>query len=573
MADSKPTKDTAELLRHAAEDVLKGSVFQRSKANSEMLTYLLAETYAGRADAVSEYSIAIDLLGRGGDFDPSVDPIVRVRMRRLRDALQRHYALSDGASAVKLVLPKGRYLLHAEVLDNSFDRTSLSESDHGAEGKFRMGAAQWASFLFLSLSACVTVWSFWQSYYGHVHSVPSSQSQTLSSYPVIDIPAFQNVTGVDAFDRYERDFQLQLAADIENFDRLRVRVMSLEAPNPADDVLPRFRIAGSILDLTGTADVFVALMDVETDTQVFSKRFSVTVDEGDVVTALATVADIVSGHIVGQNGAISQFYRDKVTGEAQAQSLGVFRCVLLTDVFLASLRPQDHQAARHCFGPFVEQGLEDPVAAASWGLLLFHAVPEFHLMSFEGMPKSFYQTPDEVLQYAENLVDRFPSSASAFLLVGAVHSAGAQPLQAISSLQRSVDLNGADPTALSVLSYAYMATDQHRLALDAARRAIRESANPPPFMYVPVLVGAVVLGDAEQAYEAAENVARQHSPGTDTALLVAAQMAGDKARVEALRPQVEALDYPMQGLDVFVRGEKAVRAFLVLLAAAGIPLR
>ncbi|MFT6168395.1 MAG: hypothetical protein ACJAR9_000505 [Celeribacter sp.] len=53
-------------------------------------------------------------------------------------------------------------------------------------------------------------------------------------------------------------------------------------------------------------------------------------------------------------------------------------------------------------------------------------------------------------------------------------------------------------------------------------------------------------------------------------MLVAAQLAGDAVRVEWLKPKVEALEYPMQGLDVFVRGDVAVRAFGTLLAAAGI---
>lgn len=573
MANSKPSNDTTGLLRQAAKDVLEGAVFQRSKANSEMLLYLLEETYAGHAETVSEYSIAIDLLGRGGDFDPAADPIVRVRMRRLREALSRHYALSDTTNQPKLVLPKGRYLLQVSVPEPDPEPNQIPETAPIETKESMFDAMQWAAALFLSLSVLTIVWSIWWPSHSPIYQNDPPLDHLLSDYPLIDIPEFQNVTGVSDFDRYERDFQLHLAADIQNFDRLRVHVLSLDRVNQVHqphEALPSFRISGSILELDDVAEVFVSLVEKETGEQVFAKRFSVDVEEGDVMAALATMSDIVSGHIVGQNGAISNFFRDKVMLPPHVYSFGVFRCVVLTDIFLVQLQVQDYQAARTCFAPYVERGLEDPVAAASWGLLLYHAVPEFHLMSLDGVPQRFYQTAEAVQSYAESLVNRFPSSASAYLLAGAVNTARAEPVRAISALQRAVELNSADPTALSVLSYAYMAEDQHVQALAAARKAIQESAMPAPFMYVPILVGGVVLGDADLAYDAAKNVARQQSPGTDTALLVAAQLAGDLPRVAALRPKVMALEYPMQGLDVFVRGEKAMRAFMVLLAAAGV---
>ncbi|MFT6168396.1 MAG: hypothetical protein ACJAR9_000506 [Celeribacter sp.] len=39
--------------------------------------------------------------------------------------------------------------------------------------------------------------------------------------------------------------------------------------------------------------------------------------------------------------------------EPKTQTLGILKCVILTDVFLESLRADDHKAARNCFEPCV----------------------------------------------------------------------------------------------------------------------------------------------------------------------------------------------------------------------------
>lgn len=563
--------ENAEALKRAAQDVLGGSVFQRSKANTEMLIFLVEETLAGRAEQVGEYSIALDLMGRGGDFDPSTDPIVRVRMRRLREALNRHYALSGDAAKAKIVLPKGRYKVGVELPvrvcenDDHTQETSLEVGPTWMSQVVRLLAAA-----FLGLALVGLIWDIgW-----HVHSPNlqhgTSYSEGMLEYPLIEILAFQNETGQSENDRFERDFQLQLAADIQNFGRLRVRVASSDDLSSADETALSFQISGLLLNLDDKADVFTTLIDRSTGIQILSARFSFDVPEGDVSAALSILSEIVSGQIVGQSGAVSQYLQDMIEAETGTDRLGLLRCVTLTDMFLESLRPEDHLAARTCFEPYVKHGFKDPVAASSWGVLMFHAVPEFQLMSLEDMPQDALHSRTDVLQYAENLVDRFPSSSAPFLLVGAIYNASAGPLRAITALQRAVALNSADPAAHSVLSYAYMATDQHQLALEAAQKAIRETADPLPFMFLPVLVAAVVDGNAPLAVEAAADLARQDSPGTDAVLLAVAQLSKNATQVQALRAKVEALSHPMQGLDVLVRGAEAIAAFSKLFVAAGV---
>ena len=80
-----PDGQKQEVLQREVTLILESEAFARSKANRALLEYLAKECLAGRGDEITEYGIAHGLLGRGDEFDPSTDPIVRVRMRRLRD--------------------------------------------------------------------------------------------------------------------------------------------------------------------------------------------------------------------------------------------------------------------------------------------------------------------------------------------------------------------------------------------------------------------------------------------------------------------------------------------------------
>jgi tetratricopeptide (TPR) repeat protein len=59
---------------------------------------------------VKAYSIAIDVLGRQSNFDPSLDPIVRIELSRLRSSLSQYYEAFGEDGGVTVQLPRGRYI-------------------------------------------------------------------------------------------------------------------------------------------------------------------------------------------------------------------------------------------------------------------------------------------------------------------------------------------------------------------------------------------------------------------------------------------------------------------------------
>jgi predicted ATPase len=100
----------AERARAHARRVLDSEAFSKAHSLRRLLAYVVDETLAGRADALKEYAIGVEVFGRGQDFDPRADTIVRVQARRLRAKLQQFYSAEGCADGLAIDVPTGSYL-------------------------------------------------------------------------------------------------------------------------------------------------------------------------------------------------------------------------------------------------------------------------------------------------------------------------------------------------------------------------------------------------------------------------------------------------------------------------------
>jgi adenylate cyclase len=92
------------------ERLLASGDFDASPRSRAFVRYIVEETLSGRAEALSQAAIATTVFGRRGDFDPTVDPIVRIQAGRLRRSLERYYLLSGTHDPVRIELPRGTYV-------------------------------------------------------------------------------------------------------------------------------------------------------------------------------------------------------------------------------------------------------------------------------------------------------------------------------------------------------------------------------------------------------------------------------------------------------------------------------
>ena len=99
-----------DLEKRELERVLGSRNLPRAPLQGKLLKYICEEFFAGRSDRVKEYTLAIEVFGRGADFDQSQDAIVRVEAHRLRKNLKEYYEGVGANNPVRIVLEPGHYV-------------------------------------------------------------------------------------------------------------------------------------------------------------------------------------------------------------------------------------------------------------------------------------------------------------------------------------------------------------------------------------------------------------------------------------------------------------------------------
>ena len=91
------TRFAPEIIRAQLERILVSPEFKGSKQLSQFLRYVVEQELNGQSGSVKQYTVAVEALGYGADFDPTTNPAVRIEARRLRRSNQRRRGRRDCA--------------------------------------------------------------------------------------------------------------------------------------------------------------------------------------------------------------------------------------------------------------------------------------------------------------------------------------------------------------------------------------------------------------------------------------------------------------------------------------------
>ena len=79
---------TPESIRAQVRKIIESKAMGRSGRLARFLDFTVSQTLAGHGDQLKEFVIGVEVFDRRQDYDPRLDPIVRVEARRLRMKLQ-----------------------------------------------------------------------------------------------------------------------------------------------------------------------------------------------------------------------------------------------------------------------------------------------------------------------------------------------------------------------------------------------------------------------------------------------------------------------------------------------------
>jgi hypothetical protein len=100
-----------EELRAELNRVLQSKTLGNSESLKTLFTYLGEKSLNGGAEALKEYTIGVEAFGKPHDYDPQVDPAVRVAASKLRQRLETYYLKEGVTDPIRIEMPRGHFAL------------------------------------------------------------------------------------------------------------------------------------------------------------------------------------------------------------------------------------------------------------------------------------------------------------------------------------------------------------------------------------------------------------------------------------------------------------------------------
>ena len=278
---SKPRSDrstpTREEILSQVDRILAGNAFDASERNRAFLRYVVEETLAGRTEYIKGYTVALKVFNRDPDFDPQLDPVVRIEASRLRRSLERYYFTAGKFDRVRVELPKGGYVPRFDMNEDAAPAGDPSES---AEGP-----------------------------------LPASSSRTYSS-PAVVLLGFESLGRDPSENDIARGIAEELVGRLTRYDDLMVfaanagtELAPIRGPLEARRDLPAgYILKGSVQTCSGHLRISVQLLDLSDGRFLWAGKFDHELKGDDLWTLQEQAAESITTCIAAPHGAIRRLW-------------------------------------------------------------------------------------------------------------------------------------------------------------------------------------------------------------------------------------------------------------------------
>jgi adenylate cyclase len=438
-------------LERCVQKLLGSAPFVKSSRQQALLNYLLEQTLAGHSDRLKGYSIGVEVFGRGSDFDPATDAVVRVEVARLRSKLQEYYAGEGAQDALRIDLPKGSYGLEFRAFP--------------AAGKAPPPA-----------------------------KAPSFEEEGRPSLAVLPLSNLCAEPGQDYFVDGITDSLIYALARLSGLvvisrqSSFAYRGSEQSSSAIGNELRVGHLLEGSVQRSGTRVRITVQLIDTATGRQLWSERY-----EGDLKDIFAlqdeVTRNIVKALQVRLAPAEAGFFGHEGTNSVEAH-----------DALLRGLEchwkysPVSIGEARQYFSRAVEH---DPGYAAAHAWLARSMIHQWIMRWSEeaGLPEG-------AEEHASLALELRPDLPYVHAIRGWVHLWRKQREPALACCRRAVALDPNNPESLNMLSMCLSAAGYGTEALYYVEKALRLNPHSSPFFEFVLGQAYYVLEDYEKAIEA-----------------------------------------------------------------------
>jgi adenylate cyclase len=326
---STDTGPSEAAIRQQLERILKSPKFVHSPNLQAFLRFIVERTLAGEAATIKGYTVATQVLGREPDFDPKLDPIVRIMAGRLRRGLETYYLVQGKSDPVIIAVPKGTYV-------PLFGSSSRQESP---------GA---------SLSSALA----------------------LPSGPSVAVMPLLNLTGDRKQEYFTEGLAEELTSELARYQDMRViayhstrrwKDQKVDPRAAGQDLGARFLIEGSIRKDATTVKIDIHVVDTQSSFRIWGEQYCRELKAGSLIALQEEIAQKVAAKTGSVYGIIPRTL-SRESRRKPPEALESYEAFLRFYHHLTVLNPETFAESLSALEQAVRRDQESGLA---WSLLAF----------------------------------------------------------------------------------------------------------------------------------------------------------------------------------------------------------
>lgn len=319
-------------VRAQVQRITLSAPFKHSERRQKFLRFIVDEALAGRADRLKGYTIATEVFERSGDFDPQLDPVVRIEAGRLRDKLHEYYATEGSRDSIIIELPKGSYV---PSIKRTKGASPGASGPHTGSLAGTEPAVGWVAGnpMLLPLRAafvCLTMffagWWLWTD---------KPRIENSLDRPSIAVLPFENIGDDSKWTRFADGLTEDIIADLARYRDLiviarsstqRFKGLQTDVREVGRALNVKYVLEGSIQTVRDRLRVTAKLIEAQTGRHMWSERYDRPVD--DLFAVQNELMQSITAALGSYSGAVAEAERGRIRRKSPA-SLTAYDSYLL----------------------------------------------------------------------------------------------------------------------------------------------------------------------------------------------------------------------------------------------------
>ena len=450
------------------------------------------------------------MFDRPQNFDPAVDPIVRIEAARLRDKLREYYDTEGQSDAVRIDLPKGSYTPRIEfrqAIPELPDVAAPSEAHIETPPPlpwWKRGARWQIAVPVLAVIVALGAAGAWLA--RDLWAPPTQDELTAAQGPAIAVLPFANLSGDVKQDYFSDGLTEDILTTLSRARDIRVLARNTTFQykgKPVDvgklgrELKARYVLEGSARRSDGRLRVTAQLIDTETGSHIWADRYDR--EMADIFLVQDEIVNQIVAMTAGPYGAIER-NETKVSARKSPEQIEAYDLILRArDVMQWDWTADTFRAAREALNKAIAL---DPSNA--------RARRELAWLAVQGWVFQLDETPvpkEEIVAQAAKAAQLDPADARARMVAASAYFFAKQLDQFEREADQALALAPYDAEIIATLACMISSAGDHARGVELAKKANALNADSATGWYHTTVYTADYLnGD----YESAIEVARQN---------------------------------------------------------------